>query len=113
MGDKKIKGYKVYNIEEFLEKDWEKPKPKLDDVKWSREEKTLMFIVRTIDSCIEKGFLPENIWKNGNRVQTANKKEVDKILKGFEPTQEEWLSCIESFTEEYLDTSVAPKIPLS
>ena len=88
-------------------------KYKLDDVKWSREEKTLMFIVRTIDSCIEKGFLPENIWKNGNRVQTANKKEVDKILKGFEPTQEEWLSCIESFTEEYLDTSVAPKIPLS
>ena len=59
-------------------------KYKLNQVKWSREEKTLMFIVRTLDSLIEKGFLPENIWKNGDRIQTANKKEVDKILKGFE-----------------------------
>tara|TARA_Y100000593_G_scaffold69598_1_gene127797 strand:+ start:56 stop:325 length:270 start_codon:yes stop_codon:yes gene_type:complete len=88
-------------------------KNKLKQVKWNREEKTLMFIVKTLDSVIEKGLLPKEIWRNGIRIQTANKKEVDRILKGFEPTQEEWLSCLKVFKEEYLDPTVVPKLPFS
>ena len=77
----------------------------------NREEKTLLFLVRTINSCVKKGYLPITIWKNGNIYDIGKSKDVDRILKDFEPTEEEWLSCMKGFAEEYLDTSVAPKIP--
>ena len=79
----------------------------------NREEKTLLFIVKTLDSLIEKGLVPKEIWKNGDRLETGSKKEVDRILKGFKPTDEEYLSCMKCFTEEYLDPSIMPKIPFS
>ena len=78
--------------------------------KLTREEKIVLYVLSNLETLIDKGLVPKNIWKDGIRLKITNNRTTRRALKNFEPTDEEVLMGIESLADEYFDSSKLPRI---
>ena len=77
--------------------------------KLTREEKIIMYVLNNVTKLIDKGFIPKNVWKNNIALKPVNNRDVKRVLKNFEPTEEEVMSVLETLADEYMDFSKAGK----
>ena len=79
--------------------------------KLTREEKVVLYVLRNINTLIDKGFLPKNVWKDDIKsFKVVDNRATRRALKNFEPTDEETQVAIASIMDEYGDFNKLPGI---
>jgi len=77
----------------------------------TRAEKVVLYVLNNINTLIDKGFLPKNVWKDDIKsLKVVDNRATRRALKNFEPTDEEIQVTIASIMDEYGDINKLPKI---